>query len=157
MLAELDPNLPITNIRSFDDMVGSSVADRRFNMMMMLVFAGLALVLALAGIYGVQSYIVTRRTSEIGIRVALGATGGTVIRQIVAQGMIPTIVGIGLGVVGAFGLSRFLSSMLFGIAPTDIVTYVGVGTLLGLTGLVSCYVPARRASRVDPVAALRDE
>ncbi len=157
MLAELDPNLPITNIRSFDDMVGSSVADRRFNMMIMLVFAGLALVLALAGIYGVQSYIVTRRTSEIGIRVALGATGGTVIRQIVTQGMVPTIVGIGLGAVGAFGLSRFLSSMLFGIAPTDIVTYVGVGTLLALTGLVSCYVPARRAMKVDPVAALREE
>ncbi len=157
MLAELDPNLPIANIRSFEDMVSSSVADRRFNMMLLLVFAGLALVLALAGIYGVQSYVVTRRTSEIGIRVALGATGGTVIRQIVSQGMIPTVVGICVGALGAFGLSRFLESLLFGVAPTDVATYVGVGALLALTGLVSCYVPARRAMKVDPVIALREE
>ncbi|KPJ91356.1 MAG: hypothetical protein AMS18_08850 [Gemmatimonas sp. SG8_17] len=157
MLAELDPNLPITNIRSFDDMVSASVADRRFNMMLLTVFAGLALVLALAGIYGVQSYLVTRRTSEIGIRVALGASGGSVIRHIVAQGMIPTVMGIGIGALGAFGVSRFLASLLFGIAATDIVTYVGVATLLGLAGLVSCYVPARRAMKVDPVIALREE
>ena len=157
MLAELDPNLPITNIRSFDDMVSSSVADRRFNMMLLLVFAGLALLLALAGIYGVQSYLVARRTSEIGIRVALGAPGGSVIRQIVAQGMVPTLVGIGVGALGAFGLSRFLESLLFGITPNDIVTYVAVGVLLALTGLLSCYVPARRAMKVDPVVALREE
>jgi putative ABC transport system permease protein len=157
MLAELDPNLPIANIRSFDDMVSSSVATRKFNMMLLAVFAGLALLLALAGIYGVQSYMVTQRTSEIGIRVALGASGGSVIRQIVTQGMIPTVVGIGLGALGAFSLSRFLASLLFGIAATDVVTYVGVGALLALTGLLSCYVPARRALKVDPITALREE
>ncbi len=157
MLAELDPNLPISNIARLDEMVDDSVATRRFNMFLLLVFAGLALVLALAGIYGVQSYTVARRTSEIGIRVALGAPGARVIGQIVRQGMFPALLGIVLGAAGAFGLSRFMSSLLFEIQPTDPVTYTGFGVLLVLAALVSCYVPARRATRVDPVTALREE
>lgn len=157
MLAELDPNLPISNIERLDEMVDDSVATRRFNMLLLLVFAGLALVLALAGIYGVQSYTVARRTSEIGIRVALGAPGTTVISQIVRQGMFPAVLGILLGAGGAFGLSRFMSSLLFGIESTDPMTYAGFGLLLALAALVSCYLPARRATRVDPVAALREE
>jgi putative ABC transport system permease protein len=157
MLAELDPNVPLSNVDSFEAMVSDSVATRRFNMVLLLVFAGLALVLALAGIYGVQSYSVARRTSEIGIRVALGATGGNVIKQIAGQGMVPTLVGIVVGSIGALALSRFLSSLLFGIAATDVTTYVAVGLLVAATGLVSCYVPARRAMRVDPAVALREE
>ena len=157
MLAELDPNLPISNIERLDEMVDDSVATRRFNMFLLLVFAGLALVLALAGIYGVQSYTVARRTSEIGIRVALGAPRTTVIGQIVRQGMLPALLGILVGGAGAFGLSRFMSSLLFGIQPTDPATYAGFGLVLALAALASCYLPARRATRVDPVAALREE
>ncbi len=157
MLAELDPNLPISNIERLDEMVDDSVATRRFNMFLLLVFAGLALVLAVAGIYGVQSYTVARRTSEIGIRVALGAPGTTVIGQIVRQGMFPALIGIVLGAAGALGLSRFMSSLLFGIQPTDPATYTAFGLLIALVALASCYVPARRATMVDPVTALREE
>ena len=157
MLADLDPNLPISEIERLDEMVDDSVSTRRFNMFLLLVFAALALVLALAGIYGVQSYTVAQRTSEIGIRVALGAPATTVIKQIVRQGMLPALVGIVLGAGGAFGLSRFMSTLLFGIQPTDPATYVGFGILLALAALASCFVPARRATRVDPVAALREE
>ena len=157
MLADLDPNLPISEIERLDEMVDDSVSTRRFNMFLLLVFAALALVLALAGIYGVQSYTVAQRTSEIGIRVALGAPATTVIKQIVRQGMLPALVGIVLGAGGALGLSRFMSTLLFGIQPTDPATYVGFGILLALAALASCFVPARRATRVDPVAALREE
>ncbi len=157
MLAELDPNVPLSDVESIEALVGDSMATRQFHMVLLMVFSGLALVLALAGIYGVQSYSVARRTSEIGIRVALGATGGNVIRQIAGQGMMPTLVGIVVGSIGALALSRFLSSLLFGIAATDITTYVGVALLVAVTGLVSCYVPARRAMRVDPAEALREE
>ena len=157
MLAELDPNLPISEIERLDEMVDDSVSTRQFNMFLLLVFAALALVLALAGIYGVQSYTVARRTSEIGIRVALGAPETTVIGQIVRQGMSPAVLGIVLGAAGAFGLSRFMSSMLFGIEATDPATYAGFGLLLALAALASCYMPARRATRVDPVTALREE
>jgi putative ABC transport system permease protein len=157
LLAEIDPNLPISDIQRLDEIVDDSVAGRRFNMMLLLSLSGLALALALAGIYGVQSYTVARRTSEIGIRVALGASSGTVIRQIVGQGMLPALIGMTVGALGAFVLSRFLSSMLYGVEPLDPTTYVGVGLILGAAALISCYVPARRAMRVDPVAALREE
>ena len=140
-----------------DDVVNSSVAGNRFNTMLLGIFAGVALLLALAGIYGVLSYSVTRRTSEIGLRVALGASPENVLRQIVLQGMRPVVVGVVIGVGGAIGLSRFMSTLLFEIAPTDPVTYGGVALLLLAAALGACYVPARRALRVDPKVALAAE
>lgn len=156
-LAEMDENLPISNITTLDDLMVNSVAGNRFNMLLLGIFAGVALVLALAGIYGVLAYSVTRRTSEIGVRVALGASPDIVLRQIVGQGMRPVLLGIAIGVAGAIGLSRFLSSLLFDIAPTDPVTYGGVTALLAAAALVACYLPARRALRVDPKVSLAVE
>jgi putative ABC transport system permease protein len=140
-----------------DEIVSGSVAERRFNMAMLAIFAGVALLLALAGIYGVQSYSVARRTSEIGVRVALGASRDNVMGLVIRQGIRPAAFGIVLGLLGAFLLSRLLSSLLFGIAPSDPGTYVGVTVLLGAAALLSCYLPARRALRIDPVTALREE
>ncbi len=157
VLSEIDANLPISNIAQMDDLVSNSVAGNRFNMLLLGIFAGVAMLLALAGIYGVLAYSVTRRTNEIGVRVALGASHGNVLRQIVLQGMRPVVVGIATGVAGAVGLSRFMSTLLFGVAPTDPVTFAGVAVLLAMAGLGACYLPARRALRVDPVAALREE
>jgi len=157
VLADIDPTLPLGNVESMDEIVDDSVAGRRFNMLMLAIFAAVALVLALAGIYGVQAYTVTRRTSEIGVRVALGASRRRVIGLIVGGGMRPTLAGIGLGLAGALGLSRLMSALLFGVTPTDPATYVGVGLLLATTALLSCTLPGLRALRVDPVTALREE
>jgi len=144
-------------VTTLDEIVDDSVAARRFNMILLAIFAGVALLLALAGIYGVQAYSIARRTSEIGVRVALGASGETVLKQIVGQAMRPALIGIGLGLLGAFALSRLLSSLLFGIAPSDPTTYAAVAVVLAATALISCYLPARRALLVDPVTALREE
>ena len=157
VLADLDPTVPISNVTTLDEIVDDSVAARRFNMILLAIFAGVALLLALAGIYGVQAYSIARRTSEIGVRVALGASGETVLKQIVGQAMRPALIGIGLGLLGAFALSRLLSSLLFGIAPSDPTTYAAVAVVLAATALISCYLPARRALLVDPVTALREE
>lgn len=157
MLAEIDPNLPISDVQGMDEVVANSVATRRFNMVMLAIFAGIALLLALAGIYGVQAYSVTRRTSEIGIRVAMGARPAQIIAEIVGQGMRPAVLGIVVGVAGAYLLSRLMSSLLYGIAPSDFLTYAGVALMLAGAALLSCYVPARRALRIDPVNALREE
>ncbi len=157
VLGEIDPNLPISNISSIDDLVNTSVAGNRFNMLLLGLFAGVALLLALAGIYGVLAYSVTRRTSEIGLRVALGASPEMVLRQIVIQGMRPVLVGIGIGVAGALALSKFLAALLFDIAPTDPLTYAVVVVSLVAAAMVACYLPARRALRVDPKVALAAE
>ena len=157
MLKEIDPNLPLADVQTMDEIVSRSMAPRRFNMLLLSIFAGVALLLALVGVYGVLAYSVGQRTAEIGLRVALGATPRSVLALIVGQGMRPILVGIGIGLLGAVGLSRFVGSLLFGVKPFDPWTY-GVGALLvGLAALFSCYVPALRALRVDPVAALRQE
>jgi putative ABC transport system permease protein len=157
ILKEIDPNLPLSNVQTMDEIVSRSVAPRRFNMFLITIFAAVALLLALVGIYGVLAYSVGRRTAEIGLRVALGATPGRVLALIVGQGMRPILIGIAIGLLGAVGLSRFVSSLLFGVKPFDPWTYGLVALLVGLAALFSCFVPALRALHVDPVAALREE
>jgi predicted permease len=157
MLAEMDPSLPLSNPQLMDDMVGDNVASRRFLMLLLVSFAGLALLLALAGVYGVLAYSVARRRSEIGTRIALGASRASVLRLIMSQGMRPVLIGLVLGLVGARALSRLMSSLLFEVTPADTTTYVGVAAVLAFAAAVSCYVPARAALKLNIVSALREE
>jgi predicted permease len=157
MLAEFDSSLPLYDIGNLDDSLMNSVAGRRLNALLLSAFSIVALVLALAGVYGVMAYSVAKRTSEIGVRVALGAGPGKVLRQIVTAGVRPAIIGIAVGLVGAFSLSRLLSNLLFEVEPTDPTTYLAVALLLGAASLCSCYLPARKALQVNPVEALREE
>jgi putative ABC transport system permease protein len=157
IVAELDPKLAIANFRSFDELISRSVAPRRFNTILLGVFSGLALLLATTGIYGVLSYSMSRRTSEIGLRMALGATTNSILRLTILQGMRPALLGIGLGVIGAWWLSSYLTALLFGIKPFDTITYAAVAALLLVTALFACYLPGRRAMRIDPAVALRTE
>ena len=157
LLAEIDPALPLSDVRDMDAMVTDSVAARRFYMTLLAVFASVALLLALAGIYGVQAYTVARRTSEIGVRVAMGARSSQLVRLIISQGMRPAWLGIALGLAGAFALSRLMTGLLFGVTASDPLAYLGAALLLAGAAALSCYVPALRAMRVDPVTALREE
>ena len=157
IVASLDPNLPIADVRSFEEVVHRSVAPQRFNAMLLGVFSGLALLLATTGIYGVLSYSMSRRTAEIGLRVALGASGRGILRMALVQGMRPVLAGLALGAVGAWWLSRYFTAMLFGIKPFDAPTYLAVAALLLGTALAACYLPGRRAMRIDPAVALRIE
>jgi putative ABC transport system permease protein len=157
IVAGLDPDLPIADVRSFEEVVYRSVAPQRFNTVLLGVFSGLALLLATTGIYGVLSYSMSRRTSEIGLRVALGASGRSILRMTIAQGMRPVFAGLALGAVGAWWLSRYFTSLLFGIQPFDAPTYCAVAALLVATALIACYLPGRRAMRIDPAVALRIE
>jgi putative ABC transport system permease protein len=157
MLKEIDPNLPLYDVQTMDEIVSRSMAPRRFNMFLLSIFAAVALLLALVGVYGVLAYSVGQRTAEIGLRVALGATPRSVLALIIGQGMRPIVVGIAIGMAGAVGLSHFVSSLLFNVKPVDPLTYGAVALLVAIAALLSCYVPALRALRVDPVAALRQE
>ncbi len=157
ILADIHPDLPISNVTSMEEMVGISVATRRFNMLLLTIFSGVALLLALAGIFGVQSYSVTRQTAEIGVRVALGAGRGQILNHVIRAGMKPAAIGLLAGIAGALLLSRLMRSLLFGIGAADLVTYLAMALLLLLAAYVSCYLPARRALQIDPVVALRKE
>jgi putative ABC transport system permease protein len=157
VVGSVDPSLPVSSIRTLEDIVSSSVATRRFTMLLLVTFAGLALVLALAGVYGVLAYSVARRTSEIGVRLTLGAQPGRLLRMVVLRGMRPVLIGMAIGAGATFWSSRLMTTMLFGVEPNDPTTFVVVGGALALTGLVACYVPARQVLRVDPVEALRIE
>jgi predicted permease len=157
ILAELDPNVPLSDIATLEDMVGRSVGGHRFLMLLVSLFASLALLLALAGVYGVQSYTTARQTSEIGVRVALGARKGQILRKVILQAMRPALLGVALGLFGAWMVSRSMASLLFEVRPTDFVTYAGVAGLLCAATLLAAWLPARKAARTDPVAAFRTE
>ena len=151
----MDNDQPIYNVRTMNRILSESVALRRLTMLVLTVFSSLALGLALVGIYGVLSYAVSQRTHELGIRIALGAPEREILSSILKYGLSLTLIGVGLGLAASFALTRVMSTLLFGVSPTDPVTFVGATLLLILVSLVGCYIPARRATKVDPLVALR--
>jgi ABC-type antimicrobial peptide transport system permease subunit len=157
----VDDTQAVYDIKTMQQMVGESVSQPRLNMLLLTIFAGIALVLAAVGIYGVMSTTVSQRKQEIGIRLALGAQASDILKMIVGQGMILALVGLAIGVVVAFllalALTRFIEGFLFGVSSTDLTIFIGIPLLLFLVALLSCYIPARRATRVDPMVALRAE
>jgi putative ABC transport system permease protein len=156
-VAAVDPNLPLSNVTTLDAILSKSISQERFYMTLLAIFAGVALVLAAIGIFGVLSYAVSQRTREIGIRMALGAQGRSVITLIIRQAMLLVVSGVLAGTVFALALSRTMTKMLFSITPTDPATFASVGGLLIAVALFASYLPARRATRVDPIVALRSE
>jgi predicted permease len=157
IVAQLDPELPLYSIFTLDQLLYRGTGSRRFNMSLLSTFAGLALLLGAIGIYGVMAYTVEQRTREIGLRQALGATRGTVLGLVLAQGARLALIGIALGAVGALALRRTLASMLFEVSTLDPVVYAAVATVLVAVAALACVVPARRAATIDPMVALRDE
>ena len=153
----VDKDIPIPDIRTMDQLLSTSVSRPRFNMLLLGIFAAIALVLSAVGVYGVMSYSVVQRTHEIGIRMALGAAKSDVLRLVVGQGMRLLLIGIGLGLATALALTRVLTTMLFGVEPSDPTTFVLISVLLAGVALAACAIPARRATRVDPIVALRYE
>ena len=157
MVGEMDSRDVIYGVQTMDEVIASSFAARRLSMTLLVIFAALALLLSCVGIYGVISYVVGQRTAEIGLRMALGAQPGDVMRLVLGEGLRMALVGVLVGLVGAFGLTRLMASQLFGVTARDPLTFIAVGILLTLVSLLACYVPARRAVRVDPLWALRSE
>jgi putative ABC transport system permease protein len=152
---EVDKDQPITNIRTMEEILARSVSQQRFNLSLLAVFAVIALSLAAIGIYGVMSYLVTQRTHEIGVRMALGAQTGDVLKLVIRQGMVLALVGVLLGLIIAFGLTRLLRNLLFDVSVTDPLTFFVIAFLLTLVALLACYLPARRATKIDPLVSLR--
>jgi ABC-type antimicrobial peptide transport system permease subunit len=153
----MNSQIVISETETLNDVISDSLAAKRFAMILLGVFAALAMVLSSIGIYGVISYLAGQRTQEIGIRMALGAERGNVLRMVLGQAGKMVLLGISIGVAAAIGLARLMASMLFGVSPWDPLTLVGVVLLLALVSLLACYIPARRATRVDPMIALRYE
>jgi putative ABC transport system permease protein len=153
----VDRNVALGNVRTMEDTIARTLLKRKFTMTLLTIFAGIAIALASIGLYGVMSYSVSQRTREMGIRMALGAQRRDVLQLVIRRGMLLTMVGVGLGLVGSFGLTRLISSLLFGVSATDIGTFGAVSSLLFVIALLACWLPARRASRVDPIVALRTE
>jgi putative ABC transport system permease protein len=156
-IAEVDPNLPVTGVSSMEEVIGTSVAQPKLTMQFVGVFAGFALLLAVIGIYGVMAYSVTSRTQEMGIRLALGASPADILRMVVGQGMRLTFLGVVLGVIASLALTRLLATLLFGVHATDPIIFSAAAIVLVGAALIACYLPARRATRVDPIDVLRYE
>jgi putative ABC transport system permease protein len=153
----LDRQQPLYNVRSAEQVLAKSIARPRFNMLLITILASVALILAAVGIYGVISYSVTQRTNEIGVRMALGASAADVLKLVVGQGMLLAGTGVALGLLAAFAVTRIMATLLFGVTTTDPITYFGLALLIGIIALLACYIPARRATKVNPVNALRAE
>jgi putative ABC transport system permease protein len=153
----IDPNQPISNVTTLEKVVADSIAQRRLNMLLMGLFGGLAMLLSAVGIYGLLSHAVTQRTQEMGIRIALGAQVGDVLRLVLKQGMTLALAGLGIGLICAFALTRLIRGLLFGVGPNDAMTFIVVAGVLTIVALLACYLPARRATKVDPLIALRYE
>jgi putative ABC transport system permease protein len=152
----IDPNQPISNVNTMEQIVSESISRPRLNTTLMGLFGALALILAAVGIYGLLSYTVTQRTQEMGIRMALGAQVGDVLRLVLKQGMVLAIIGQAIGLAGAFALTRLIRGLLFGVTPTDVTIFIAVTGVLSTIALLACYLPARRATKVDPLVALRN-
>jgi putative ABC transport system permease protein len=155
-IKSLDKDLPVT-ITTMDQIFSNSVAGQRFNTLLLGVFASLALILATVGVFGVINYSVAQRTHELGIRLALGAQRSDVFRLVVGQGLVLALIGVAIGVVGAFAVTRLISGLLYGVSPTDSLTFVLVSVLVTGVAMLASYIPARRATKVDPLVALRYE
>ena len=156
VVRSLDSQLPVT-FKTLDQVFASSLDQRRFSLVIFGIFGLVALLLAAMGIYSVTSYAVAQRTQEIGIRVALGARMSDVLKLVLRSGMSLALMGAALGAAGAFATTRVMSSLLFGVAPTDLATFTAVVVVLVVVAFVACYIPARRAAKVDPLVALRYE
>jgi len=156
-LHELDPNVAAADVKTMEDVVDAAVAQRRLTMLLLSVFAVLALVLAAVGIYGVIAYSVTQRTQEIGIRMALGARRSSVLGMVLRQAMSLAVIGILVGAAGAWLLTRLMQTLLYSVKPSDPLTFTGVAVLLALVAAAAAMVPGLRATRVDPAIALRSE
>jgi len=157
IVRSIDPNQPVATIRTMDDVLSRLVAQRRFSMTLVAAFAFLAFVLAVIGAYGVTSYLVSQRTKEIGVRLALGAEPSRVARLVVLEGLRIAVLGIAIGIGAAMMTTRLAANLLFGVSPRDPVTTTAVAILLLVVAAIANYIPARRAARVDPLIALRQE
>ena len=157
MLGQIDPGVPLTRVKMFEDYISRSLARPRFNALLLSIFAGVALLLTTIGIYGVMAYSVAQRRQEIGIRMALGAQKGDVLRLVVGGGMRLTALGVIIGISATFALTRVLGSLLYDVKSFDLPTLGSVALLLGAIALLACWVPAWRASGVSPLLALREE
>jgi predicted permease len=153
----VDPEMPVYDVGSMDQRLYGSLARQRFSMFLLGVFALIALILAAIGVYGIMAYSVSQRTHEIGVRIALGARPDAILRLVIRQALILAALGIAIGLVGAFALTRVMSGLLFGVSATDLLTFVITSLLLGSIALMASYIPARRAAKVDPITALQHE
>jgi predicted lysophospholipase L1 biosynthesis ABC-type transport system permease subunit len=156
-IQQVDSRMPLARVRTMDRLLADSISRQNFNRLLLSIFAGSALLLAAIGVYGLMSYSVEQQTHEIGVRIALGAEKSTVLLLVLRQGLMPALAGVAAGLAGAYGVTRLMASLLYGVTPTDPLSFLGVAAVLLLVAIVAVLVPARRAASVDPVRALRAE